>query len=637
MELRFVDPKSLVDNPNNPRSSAPNIEEDRRLAFNIKAVGVIHSPIVREMEDGRLMIIAGHRRRRASVLAKLPTIHVLVTTTDPKLDGLIAGSENTIRQNMTQAEQWRFVDGMRREKHMSDAQIARALMVTPAYLKQLSVLAGLHEPILDAIDIGRGPDHRELKIIASASPEDQRAVWAELFAECVEDDGDPAEYRLNAEDPDDEAPWTEIARALSQDRYYARDARFDRDMGRARGIAWTEDLFGEGSQDNRFTEDARAYAAAQEDWLAQCLPEGGLLLDVGEHGRPAMPEGFGLVYSYMAKCETDRVGYFLNPGSLKIEEIALRESSVPGAAQRRDGTREIVAEKPKERAEISGTGLRIIGDVRTQALHAALDAAEPGVDPWDLIAALLLALHANNVSVQGDSSHEHYRQPSARALAVQALFPDGVLVRDPGLLRHHALTVLKSVMNCGVSLHSGSGLSAQIMGLMFDADAHMPSMAFEDFLRCYSKPGIMNAGQALGLASQETGKAMRQAILAHVGQDGRWVPEAAGFTDAVQAWKAQIEYATRQAAAWAAADGDDTEEEFPEDGDDADVEGDSAGSPGADDEAEDEAPEASGDTLKEQLVETALVATLHGQPPEQDNAQAVRAHLESHLEVIRVA
>ncbi|WP_257125311.1 hypothetical protein [Acetobacter fabarum] len=39
MELRVVDPKTLLDNPENPRTSAPNVEADRRLAHNIKVVG----------------------------------------------------------------------------------------------------------------------------------------------------------------------------------------------------------------------------------------------------------------------------------------------------------------------------------------------------------------------------------------------------------------------------------------------------------------------------------------------------------------------------------------------------------------------------------------------------------------------
>lgn len=65
MELRVVDPKTLLDNPENPRTSAPNVEADRRLAHNIKVVGLLQAPLVRELPDGQLMIVqaiaaAGH-------------------------------------------------------------------------------------------------------------------------------------------------------------------------------------------------------------------------------------------------------------------------------------------------------------------------------------------------------------------------------------------------------------------------------------------------------------------------------------------------------------------------------------------------------------------------------------------------
>ena len=420
---------------------------------------------------------------------------VLVAASDARLDTLAAGSENIIREAMTQSEQWRFVDQARRDKAYTDAQIARALMVTPAYLKRLSLLAGLHAPILHAIDMGRGPDFNDLKVIAAAPVEEQRAAWAEMFGDMVEDEADPAEYRLNAEDPEDTVPWRELARFLKQARYMAVDACFDDATARACGVVWTEDLFAEGGQDNRFTEDARAYEAAQEHWLTQCLPEGSLRLEAGEYSTALIPEGYQRVQTWMGTQESDVSGYFLNPNSLKIDIIMLRltgeEPGTSTASPRR--SLETVAPAPKERADISGTGQTMVGAVRTLALHAALDAVAGDVDPWDLVAALLLAFDADNVQVH-TPEREHYGAPSRRRLAVASLFPDGLLVRDPALLRQEAIAVLKNVANCTLSQHSGSGLPAQIMGLLFHADAHIPSMADEAFLKTFSKPVSRSVG-----------------------------------------------------------------------------------------------------------------------------------------------
>jgi len=157
-ELRLVNPKSLVANDTNPRRTPSCHDEDRRLALNIQIAGLIHPPLVREQEDGSLKIIVGSRRVRACIMAKLTEIPVHVTEADEKLDALIAGSENMIRQAMSEPDQWAFVVRLRKEKGLSDAQIRKAMMITPSYLKRLELLARQHPPILDAIALGHGPE-----------------------------------------------------------------------------------------------------------------------------------------------------------------------------------------------------------------------------------------------------------------------------------------------------------------------------------------------------------------------------------------------------------------------------------------------------------------------------------------------
>ncbi|MBV1838517.1 hypothetical protein [Acetobacter estunensis] len=182
------------------------------------------------------------------------------------------------------------------------------------------------------------------------------------------------------------------------------------------------------------------------------------------------------------------------------------------------------------------------------------------MDPWDLVGAFLLALSANNVKVDGDHTYDPYGGVSARERAVGRVFPEGVLVRDPATLREAALEVLGSFMNCEVSMHSGSGLPAQLLGVLFGADAHMPNMAFEAFLKTYSKPGITKAVKAEGLEEKPTGKAMREALMGHVGE-GRWVPEAAGFGEGIAAWKEELARKAKSAAARAKLQAEDEQDE----------------------------------------------------------------------------
>ncbi|MBS1053746.1 ParB N-terminal domain-containing protein [Gluconobacter albidus] len=545
-ELRLVDPNILIANPNNPRQTKSGQASIRQLALNIRAVGLVHPPRVRELGDGSLMIIAGHRRTEAAIYAGLTEIQVHVTKIDNGLEDLAAASENMIREGMTEPDQWRAVTRMREDLGYTDQQLCMALMITPAYLRGLTLLAKLHPPILHAIEIGRGPDLKERRTLALSSLEDQAAAWAEMFAESVEEGEDPAGYRLNAEDPDDTVNWRDFTWHLRQDEWYARDARFDDALAQKHGVVWTEDLFGQGSEDNRYVTDATAFRAAQEDWIAEHRPEGTLAIETDEYGSPLRPQGYNFVNSWMGEQETDVVGYWLNRSTLKVEERKFRYT---GEETVRSEPRVVEQTPPpkKERADISGTGLKMIGSVRTLALRKALEAKSEDADPWDLVAGLLLALNANNVHIYGCQSSSP--QENAVKTAMEALFPEGELVRDEALIRRHALESLAGFMNCEVSMHSGSGMAAELLGCLFNADAHMPTMADEAFLKTYSKPGITKAVQAHGLAPLNTGKEMRAALLNAVG-DGHWVPEAAGFAQAIGAWTEEVREQQARRAKW---------------------------------------------------------------------------------------
>ncbi|GBQ41289.1 plasmid partitioning protein [Komagataeibacter saccharivorans] len=564
MELREIDPKTLRANPDNPRRAAPPVEEDRRLALNIRAVGLIHPPLVREGGDGVLTIIAGHRRARCSIMAKLKTIPVFVTGADEELDGLVAASENMIRLGMSEPDQWRAVSRMRSEQKMKETAICKALMVTPAYLRRLDLLAHLHPPILDAIELGIGPDDDARKAIAKASPEEQARVWAEIWAESAEEGQDPADYRMTVEDGQ-HMDWDDLARAFSIAAFYARDARFDDAAARRHGIVWEEDLFGEGGQDNRYTSDARAYAAAQREAMEAGLPANGHITPTDDYGYPVLPENAYLVQAWHEAGEDDQIAVFLHPVTLRVGEKGFRIRVDASATSRASESPGPVVEKPRERPDISGTGLKMIGEIRTLALHRALDGAADAVDPWDLVGALLLALGCGNVTVKNDTSHIAYHQPTARDNALAALFPEGHLVRDPALMRHHAMTVVRSIANCDVSPYDGSGPQALLLGILFGADSHMPNMAVEDFLKTYSKAGITRAVQAEGLPEQATGKLMRAALINHVGPGGHWVPDVAGFAGAPVAWKEKLDRQRGAAARMIALDAELEADETHED------------------------------------------------------------------------
>jgi len=398
-ELRLVNPKSLVANDTNPRRTPSCHEEDRRLAINIKIAGLIHPPLVREQEDGSLKIIAGSRRVRACIMAKLTEIPVHVTKADEKLDTLVAGSENIIRQAMSEPDQWAFVVSLRSEKGLSDSQICKAMLITPSYLKRLELLARLHPPILDAIALGYGPEGNARAAIAKSSLEEQEAAWCEMWSDHVQDGADPVQYRMTQEEAQ-EFEWIDLAHALSQNEFYARDARFGDDLAKEHGIIWEEDLFAPADQDSRYTRNAAAYSAAQSAWIDRILGEDKIRADCNQWGDPLFPDGFR--QSYYDETTVGKA-YALDPRTLLVKEWNFRRYAV-SAPSSSSGTFAPAPVAKKERADISGTGDTMIGEIRTRALDDALDAQVASVDPWDLVGALLLALSHDNVRVQGDRS-----------------------------------------------------------------------------------------------------------------------------------------------------------------------------------------------------------------------------------------
>src|SRR5262245_4213152 len=93
-ELRSVDPRSLIQNPNNPRRTPVPPAMDEQLVASIKAIGIIQPPVVCEA-DGELTVKAGGRRVRAAIAAALPAIDVLVKNdNDDTIFPMVSLSEN---------------------------------------------------------------------------------------------------------------------------------------------------------------------------------------------------------------------------------------------------------------------------------------------------------------------------------------------------------------------------------------------------------------------------------------------------------------------------------------------------------------------------------------------------------------
>ncbi len=500
MFLKTVDPRTLKVNPNNPRRMAAGEQPDAQMVANIKAVGILQPPVVREDGDD-LEIRYGHRRVAAAILLDVPTILVLVSNVEDGSDALRAMSENVVRAQMGPVDQWRAIEALVSAEWTEEA-IVTALALPVRTLRKLRLLAQLLPAMLDQMALGDMPDEGNLRTIAAASPEEQAAVW-----------------KKHKPKKGQRAVWWDVARALARRTLPASMARFGANLAQAYGIVWTDDLFAEADKDGRTTSQVDAFLGAQGEWLANNLPKGGSLAELDQYGHVKLPPRARQRYDKARK--GDLIACYVDTRTGEVKQVPY---TMPEAKRSARTAKVEEAEKPapRPRADITGKGVALIGDIRTEALHQALQEAPIGDDV--LIGLLVLALGGKNVAVDSGAQHKTH---GWRRQVAEKLTEGGVLTQDLELLRATAREMLVEVLSCRDN-KSQSGMVARHAGTAIGADDYLPNMATQEFLSCLSKQAIERTASANRVLPRNTGKQTRAALIEHVGR-GCFVHPAALF------------------------------------------------------------------------------------------------------------
>jgi len=551
MQLRSVDPRTLKPNPNNPRIAPVPPAQDEQLLASIQARNIIQPPIVAE-KDGDLVIRAGHRRVRTAI--KLGLNPIIVIETEPgNIDPMDSLAENLIRASMNSVDIWRGIDNLEKQNpHWNEQAVADALALPVRTVKRLKLLAHLHTPMLDVMAQGSMPTEEQLRTIAAATIEEQTQVW-----------------KKNRPKKGQEVYWHEIARALSKRRIPSSAAKFDDDLARAYGVVWEDDLFVPAGEDGRYTTNVEGFFGAQQEWLANNLPERGALLAQDEYGRPVLPKKAEQVYSKPGK--TDVIGHYLDPHTGEVKTIAYRvqadkRTAKPGKSR---GATASETPQPKSRPDVTQKGNAIVGDLRTAALHQALQ--DRDIDDGTLLALLVLALGGKNVSIQ--SAAEGGR--TGREALACGLIEGGVLATDQDVVRKAARAMLQIALSCRDNM-TNSGVVARVAGDAIDAKLFLPNMATEEFLACLSKAALEKAAAAEGVKIGSRGKDTRANLIERF-KDGTYVHPSALFAPTPE----EIAEATRPPSYWDERGGEDDAtgregegtgdgvDECPDDGSDA--------------------------------------------------------------------
>lgn len=266
MELKFVDPRALKDNPDKARRSESSPQADALLLATIRAVGIVQPPVVAPEADGGngYVIDAGHRRVRQAIAAGLEEIAVLVIDRAEDGGAMRSLAETLAHEQLNPVDQWRAIERLVALGWTEEA-IALALALPVRQIRKLRLLANVLPAMLDQMAKGDMPNEQQLRTIASASLDEQKEVWKK--------------HKPSKADP--QVSWWSVAQGLTKRRMYARDASFGDDLAHAYGIAWVEDLFAPADEDSRYTTDVEAFLGAQQEWMANTLPKRGVIVEAG--------------------------------------------------------------------------------------------------------------------------------------------------------------------------------------------------------------------------------------------------------------------------------------------------------------------------------------------------------------------
>lgn len=157
-EIKEIPLELIVVNPYQPRRhfSQSELEE---LSQSIKAVGLIHPPVVRPREDGTFEIISGERRFRASQLAGMKTMPVVVRNSSHSLSAQAALIENIQRVDLNPIEVAKALRSLLEQFGLAQdelaARIGKKRSTVANYLRLLSLPKNIQDSVSsDTITMG---------------------------------------------------------------------------------------------------------------------------------------------------------------------------------------------------------------------------------------------------------------------------------------------------------------------------------------------------------------------------------------------------------------------------------------------------------------------------------------------------
>jgi len=175
-DMRELPVSSIAPNPDQPRTRFSE-EALEALSESIRASGVVQPLIVRPAGRGKYEIIAGERRWRASQMAGVEKVPVVIRDSDEADRLEVALIENMVRENLNPVEEAKACAALVEDLGLSKEELGKRVGRSRPQISNLIRLLDLPDEVLDLLESGelseghgrailQVPDHAERRKLA---------------------------------------------------------------------------------------------------------------------------------------------------------------------------------------------------------------------------------------------------------------------------------------------------------------------------------------------------------------------------------------------------------------------------------------------------------------------------------------
>ena len=169
-----------------PNRFQPRIKFDEEaiadLSASIKEHGVIQPLVVRKVGD-KYEIIAGERRYKASVMAGLETVPVIITDLNDKDSAEVALIENVQRQNLTPIEEAVSYKKILDMGYLTQEQLANKLGKSQSSIANKLRLLNLNDDVQEALLNGQISERHARSLLKLANQKQQKEMLNRIISE----------------------------------------------------------------------------------------------------------------------------------------------------------------------------------------------------------------------------------------------------------------------------------------------------------------------------------------------------------------------------------------------------------------------------------------------------------------------